>query len=207
SGQLKLVLGNAEENLHDPEFQRDMLLTVRASAARIDTLIARLRQPEDEAAKDSSVRGPLQSLRGIAKARRREVQVEGEAGIDDVTMPPEAFEAAVTHLLNNAEEASPAGEPVRLRLYRIEGHPVLDITDRGPGMTPDFIRDELFRPLSTSKPNGSGIGAWQARELLRRSGGDLLVIARPGAGTTMRLLLPTQGATTPLPVLTQDAVA
>ena len=37
------------------------------------------------------------------------------------------------------------------------------IIDRGPGMTPEFIRDELFRPLSTSKAQGSGIGAWQKR--------------------------------------------
>jgi signal transduction histidine kinase len=57
-------------------------------------------------------------------------------------------------------------------------------------MTPEFIRDELFRPLSTSKPTGSGIGAWQARELLCGAGGDLAVLSRPGAGTTMRVILP-----------------
>jgi signal transduction histidine kinase len=59
-------------------------------------------------------------------------------------------------------------------------------------MTPDFIRDELFRPLSTSKPGGSGIGAWQARDLLRAAGGELTVLSKPGAGTTMRLSLPLQ---------------
>jgi len=34
------------------------------------------------------------------------------------------------------------------------------------------------------------MGAYQARELLREAGGDLAVISQPGAGTTMRLLLP-----------------
>jgi signal transduction histidine kinase len=75
---------------------------------------------------------------------------------------------------------------VRERAGRVE----VDIVDRGPGMTPEFIRDELFRPLSTSKPQGSGIGAWQARELLREAGGELTVLSRPGAGTTMRLVMP-----------------
>ena len=43
--QLRLVLANAEDNIAEPEFQQDMLLTIHASADRIDALIARLRQP------------------------------------------------------------------------------------------------------------------------------------------------------------------
>ena len=46
-------------------------------------------------------------------------------------------------------------------------------------MTPEFVRDDLFRPLRTTKDDGHGIGAYQARELLRDAGGDLLVISRP----------------------------
>ena len=57
-------------------------------------------------------------------------------------------------------------------------------------MTPEFIRDELFRPFSSTKGDGHGIGVYQARELLRGAGGDLLVLSRLGSGTTMRLLLP-----------------
>jgi signal transduction histidine kinase len=48
----------------------------------------------------------------------------------------------------------------------------------------------LFRPLATSKRDGSGIGAWQARELAREAGGDLTVLSELGVGTTMRLILP-----------------
>ena len=65
-------------------------------------------------------------------------------------------------------------------------------------MTAEFVRDRLFRPLVTSKPQGSGIGAWQARELLREAGGDL-VLTSPGAGTTMRLLVPAALAAAALP--------
>ena len=67
---------------------------------------------------------------------------------------------------------------------------LVDIIDEGPGMSADFIRDRLFRPFATTKTGGHGIGAYQARELLRAAGGDLLVLSRPDAGTTMRLLLP-----------------
>ncbi len=80
--------------------------------------------------------------------------------------------------------------PVRVLVRHEALSVVVDIIDEGPGMTPEFIRDELFRPFATTKGGGHGIGAYQARELLRRAGGDLLVLSRKPGGTTMRLLLP-----------------
>jgi putative PEP-CTERM system histidine kinase len=195
SSQLSLLLANAEDNIQDPEFQRDMLLTVRASAQRINALLARLRQPGDEPLPAPPVAAaavvPLSRLRAIAAGRARPVLVEAEGSpARAAAISAERFDAAVTHLLDNAVEASPPDQPVRVRLREQAGRIEVDIVDRGPGMTPEFIRDELFRPLSTSKPGGSGIGAWQARELLREAGGDLTVLSRPGAGTTMRLVIP-----------------
>ena len=204
SSQLSLLLANAEDNLADPEFQRDMLLTVRASAARINALILRLGQPGDVPGptREEAV-VPLERLRALAAARPHDIRVEGEAPAL-AAIAPSRFDTALGHLINNAAEASPPGEPVRVRVHREGPQVVVEVTDRGPGMTPEFIRDELFRPLSTSKRQGSGIGAWQARELLREAGGDLAVLSRPGAGTTMRVLLPSAAARVtapgPLPV-------
>ena len=73
---------------------------------------------------------------------------------------------------------------------RNQTHLVIDIVDRGPGMDDAFIRDQLFLPFRSTKSGGHGIGAFQTRELIRMSGGDLEVISEPGAGTTMRILLP-----------------
>jgi signal transduction histidine kinase len=52
------------------------------------------------------------------------------------------------------------------------------------------VRDRLFRPLASTKPSGYGIGAYQARALIREQGGELRVESLPGHGTTMRILLP-----------------
>jgi len=110
-----------------------------------------------------------------------------------VAIDPDSFDTVVTHLLNNAIEASPESGQVRIELREEALSVVIDIVDRGPGMTPEFVRDRLFRPFATTKDGGHGIGAYQARELLREAGGDLLVLSRPGEGTTMRLLLPSVG--------------
>ena len=191
ASQLTMLLANAEHNIQDPEFQRDMLLTVRASAARINTLIARLRQPEASASGETSGIDPIAHLRALTSRHSHPMALEDDGQPPPrVLMQAEAFDAAIGHLLNNAAEASPAEERVEIRARHWQHRLTIDIVDHGPGMTPEFIRDALFRPLETRKPNGSGVGAWQARELLRRAGGDVTVLSRPGHGTTMRLTLP-----------------
>jgi signal transduction histidine kinase len=207
SSQLELLLANAEENLRDPDFQRDMLVTVRAAATRIRALIARLGQPGDEPrpslAGTAPVTAVLERLHAIAAAQAHPVRVEvGEDGSGPgaaaavAAIAPDRFETALGHLINNAAEASNPGEPVRVRVRAEADRLIVDVVDRGPGMSPEFIRDHLFRPLSTSKQGGSGIGAWQARELVREAGGELTVLSRPGVGTTMRLILPAAPAGT-----------
>ena len=92
--------------------------------------------------------------------------------------------------MNNAIEASVRASRIRVALRHEALSVVVDIVDEGPGMAPEFVRDELFRPFATTKGDGHGIGAYQARELLREAGGDLLVLSRRPGGTTMRMLLP-----------------
>ena len=57
-------------------------------------------------------------------------------------------------------------------------------------MAPEFIRTRLFKPFNSSKPGGFGIGAFEARELIRAMGGRLDVESREGLGTRFQLRLP-----------------
>jgi putative PEP-CTERM system histidine kinase len=200
SSQLSLLLSNAETHLENPEFQRDMLATIRAAVQKIGALIKRLEVPDRELGQ--TVLMPAERLEAIVASGRRlrgaAIELAEDGGAAGVAMAASAFDAVITHLLDNAIEASrmaaaAAGsepEPVRIALSHEARRALIDIVDAGPGMTPEFVRDELFRPFRTSKADGSGIGAYQARELVRGAGGDLLVFSRPGVGTTMRLLLP-----------------
>ena len=107
-----------------------------------------------------------------------------------VAIDPERLRSAVTHLTQNAIEASYPGASVVISTRRHRDNLVIDIVDRGRGLDSTFIRDELFLPFRSTKSGGYGIGAFQTRELIRMSGGDLEVISEPGTGTTMRILLP-----------------
>ena len=196
SSQLALLLSNAESHISNPDFQQDMLETVRSSVRKITALLQRLERPEPDSAPGTI--SPLARLEALVatylRVRRAAVVLEHDGSTGSVAMGADAFETAVTHLLNNAVEATQGqrgrGAPVAVRVRHEARQVVVEVVDHGGGMAAEFVRDELFRPFSTSKAGGTGIGAYQARELAREAGGDLVVDSTPGVGTVMRLLLP-----------------
>jgi signal transduction histidine kinase len=101
----------------------------------------------------------------------------------------------LTHLVQNAIEVTPENGVVTVAVGAQEGNALIEVVDQGPGMSPDFVRDELFRPFRTTKSAGFGIGAYQARETIRALGGRLDVTSAPGQGTTMRIVLPMKDET------------
>ena len=76
----------------------------------------------------------------------------------------------------------------------------LSVTDTGGGMAPD-VAARAFDPFFTTKAlgKGTGLGLSQVHGIVRQCGGDVRIETRPGAGTTVRLLLPRSQADGPRP--------
>jgi len=192
ASQLGLVVANARHYIDDPEFQRDMLQTVEDSVARMNRMLnqlrsgaARLLPPAlDVAALVKEVVADFAG-RPVAVAAVSEAAPDCAAAID-----PDRLRSALTHLVQNAIDASPAGETVTIATRDAGAMLLIDVVDCGAGMDDAFVRDELFMPFRSTKVGGYGIGVYQTRELIRMSGGDLEVISKQGVGTTMRIALP-----------------
>ena len=102
----------------------------------------------------------------------------------------EALEQALIHLVQNAIDVSEAGMPVFLEVTGEGLHGAIDVVDSGKGMTPEFVRTGLFKPFVSSKAGGFGIGAFEARELVKAMGGRIAVESREGLGTRFSVVLP-----------------
>src|SRR5215469_10305886 len=118
------------------------------------------------------------------------IESSNDAGACLVAIDPERLRSALTHLVQSAIDVSSPSDRVVISSRRLGAQLLIDITDREPGMDDTFIRDELFIPFRSTKSGGYGIGAFQTRELIRMTGGDLEVISKKGFGTTMRVNLP-----------------
>lgn len=57
-------------------------------------------------------------------------------------------------------------------------------------MTPEFIRNQLFKPFQTTKAEGMGIGMFETQQYIHDLGGKLLVDSEPGRGTRIEVCLP-----------------
>ncbi len=187
ASQLGLIVNNARHYMDNPEFQRDMLQTVEDSVVRMNNLLSQLKA-DGALAPDQA--DPAVVAAAVAAEFSVAAETDGAAEICAVTIAPDRLRSALSHLVQNALDASPAGVPVVLRAHRAGSRFMIDVVDRGAGMDEAFVRNELFRPFRSTKSSGYGIGAFQTRELIRTAGGDLEVISRRGAGTTMRIILP-----------------
>ncbi|TGD93433.1 sensor histidine kinase [Methylobacterium nonmethylotrophicum] len=100
---------------------------------------------------------------------------------------------ALDNLLLNAIQHSPAGGVVRLSAEVAGERLRIRVTDQGPGV-PASLRERLFEPFVTGRPDGTGLGLALVREIARAHGGQVRLAAPPpdgpGSGATFELDLP-----------------
>lgn len=191
ASQLSLLARNAEKHADKPAFRADMLVTLRNSTDKLNALLARLGRygAQGREAVQPVPIAPL--LQGIAQRYRAKHQVMVIGAVEClVSAQPEALEQALVHLVQNAVEASDLDQPVMLQAHRDGNEVAVEVTDTGAGMAPEFVRTTLFKPFHSSKPGGFGIGAFEAREIVRGMGGRLEVESHEGLGTRFVVRLP-----------------
>ncbi len=143
----------------------DLAQLVRDSAAAAE-------RGQDEVAVEAVVRSPLPVVRGD-RDRLRQVLV---------------------NLIDNAVKYSPPGDQVKVEAETTDGRVVIEVRDRGPGISPEHQRliFEKFGRANVAehaKP-GTGLGLFIARSIAEAHGGALEVRSAPGRGATFRLSLP-----------------
>ncbi|MES2302190.1 MAG: ATP-binding protein, partial [Pseudomonadota bacterium] len=97
-------------------------------------------------------------------------------------------------LVQNAIDASPDGMAVFLQANPDGLYGCIEVIDTGCGMSAEFIRNRLFKPFVSTKQGGFGIGAYEARELVKAMRGRIEVESREGLGTRFTVRLPLTAA-------------
>ncbi|MFN3863899.1 MAG: XrtA/PEP-CTERM system histidine kinase PrsK [Erythrobacter sp.] len=191
ASQLSLLAANAQKHADNPAFRADMLLTLRNSADKLTALLARLGRYGSNPVNQLCAIDLTDLARNVSKrlGAVHPVALTGEESVR-VMANPEALEQVLVHLLQNAIDASEPGMPVCLDVSADGLHGTIEVIDTGCGMSPEFVRTGLFKPFVSSKPGGFGIGAFEARELVKAMGGRVAVESREGLGTRFSVVLP-----------------
>lgn len=131
-----------------------------------------------------------------AEANAPRVRHDYDPSLPDITGDSDRLLQVLLNLARNAIEAGAHTITLRTRIEhgaRLGDRTVraalrVDVLDDGPGV-PDELRDVLFHPLVSGRPDGTGLGLALSREIAHDHGGDLRYVSRPG-DTVFSLYLP-----------------
>jgi putative PEP-CTERM system histidine kinase len=189
--QLALLVKNAERHGANPEFQQDMLMTVQNSVERMRQLMLQLREGATPAGNLVGV--PLGDIaQQISRARAAVGRTVEVVVSENVVARGHAdrIERVIGHAVQNALDATDPSGRVWVIVDRDSGRGRVVVGDTGHGMSPEFVRERLFKPFQTTKQSGMGIGAYESFQYVRSLGGDVRVESDEGVGTVITLLFP-----------------
>ena len=193
--QQSLVVKNAERFRQNPKFVDDTIDTIAHSVTRMKRLMEQLSSRSDPPdSQKTDLRELLAKAAKNSEPRLPKPELAVAEGEIPVKADPERLTTVFEHLIRNAQDATGRDGTIAIHAEVLDGVARVSISDTGCGMTPEFIRERLFRPFDSTKGSQSmGIGAYQAREYVRMLGGHLTVRSEVGAGTRFELRLPVSG--------------
>lgn len=105
----------------------------------------------------------------------------------------EALQSAILNLATNALQACDEAPRLRLEIRRAGPAAVeLVLSDNGPGI-PEEVREKVFTPFFTTRPDGTGLGLPVVRAIVLAHDGELWMRSTPGEGATFGLRIPAGG--------------
>ncbi len=133
----------------------------------------------------------LEVMGGEVQDRGAVVEIEDSSDGAAIRVDPSQIKQLLINLTHNAlAAAEDAGDSVVRLIARRAGDDVaLEVSDNGPGI-PEANRERIFDLFYSTRKGGTGLGLAIVKRIARAHDAELEVDSRPGAGTTMRLLVP-----------------
>jgi putative PEP-CTERM system histidine kinase len=195
---LNLMLQNLPVHFANPEFRDDALRGIGKTVDRVNHLIARLsalRQRLELRPVESDINElvlkALNDLNGLPG-----IELTRELGaVRKIFADSEHLRSVLSNLLLNARDAVGPGGKIHVETAQQIGGVSVLVSDTGCGMTREFLETSLFRPFTSTKNKGLGIGMFQCKMIVEAHRGSIRVDSEPGKGTTFRIFLPAAAAT------------
>jgi signal transduction histidine kinase len=192
---LNRSLQNHEDGT-DVERQQRYLSVLRTEITRLDRdLQTLLRQaaPPSTAAERFDLADLIRDLATLLGPQAKQQHVKLDTRLPDEPLQfsghRDRLKQAFLNIAINALEAMPDGGNLALELHRSNGGVRVLITDSGPGIVPEVLK-EIYRMHFTTKDGGTGIGLYVARSVVEAYGGRIDVQTAAGRGTRFEVALP-----------------
>ena len=99
------------------------------------------------------------------------------------------FRQAMVNIIRNGVESMPNGGDVIARIKVQPAKVVVEIADRGVGMTKEEV-ERLGEPYFSNKIKGTGLGMMVTYSVIHQMKGTIIVNSEKGLGTVLKLVFP-----------------
>jgi two-component system, NtrC family, sensor kinase len=141
----------------------------------------------------ANVRRALDSTLAVLRdgLERQGIEVEVHVGdfVPNIQAGQGDLEQLLLNLATNAKDAMSNGGVLSIRTEIAEDNIAILVRDSGCGISSE-VMSRIQEPFFTTKNNGSGLGLSICRSIVWNAGGRMEIASRPGAGTTITVLLP-----------------
>jgi two-component system phosphate regulon sensor histidine kinase PhoR len=115
--------------------------------------------------------------------------------LQEMNFDGEAIASVLVNLLSNAMKFSPKEKEVTVKLFRDNGNAVLQVADKGIGISQKEIPKIFQRFYQSenkiaSEAKGSGLGLTLVKNIIEAHKGRIEVESEPGKGSTFSVILP-----------------
>ena len=182
----------------DDERRRLALSGMLGQIARLNTLVGELlafAQPRQPVLREVRM---AEFLAERVEDHRDAVEAAGatlltHSEVAAARLDPDLVTRVLNNLVGNAIQHAKPGTQISVRATRVSENLCLTVADTGVGIDPK-LRDTLFEPFVTGRPEGTGLGLAIAREIAEAHGGRLVLHhpggTAPGDGAVFLLELP-----------------
>ncbi len=152
--------------------------------------LARLPQPEVQ---EADINVLLNDLLSLVSAEMKQHHIDIELNLDSpvpvAVFDPGQLRQAILNMIINSKEAMLDGGRIVITTNGSPQDLLISVSDTGPGI-PTQMRNRIFEPFFSTKPDGTGLGLSLTQEIIQGHGGEIEVEENMPSGTTIRVRLP-----------------
>jgi putative PEP-CTERM system histidine kinase len=183
---LPLLAQTAEDHMDNPEFQKDAIRTISKTSEKINNIIVTL----GNLSRKTSLDLEESDLGECAKMAIRELNFIGNAKVSykelktvKSKLDRDEIVKVFVNLIINALDATDYQGEIEVAAGEEKNMGFVRVSDKGCGMSSEFIGNKLFKPFHTTKKKGLGIGLYQCKTIIEAHSGMIKVNSKPGKGT------------------------
>jgi PAS domain S-box-containing protein len=119
------------------------------------------------------------------------IAVSLDAEAESMYVDARALQQVLLNILVNALDAVDGRNQPKISVHVLkrEGTVLIRVEDNGPGI-PEEILNSLFKPFTTTKAHGTGLGLVIARKMLFMMNGSIDITSRKDEGTVVEVIVP-----------------